>query len=79
MGEDRFKQVNANGFHGLTLRLVNGHSECQLQGELAPLYSEWPLQTVCCRGDARYVENIPRMHATNDMRNNQSPCQAPND
>jgi hypothetical protein len=26
-----------NDFHGLTLRLVNGHRECQLQGELAPL------------------------------------------
>jgi hypothetical protein len=37
MGEDRFKQVNANGFHGLTLRLVNGHNECQLQKELALL------------------------------------------
>jgi hypothetical protein len=37
MGEDRFKQVNANSFHGLTLRLVNGHIECQLQRELAPL------------------------------------------
>jgi hypothetical protein len=37
MGEDRFMQVNGNDFHGLTLRLVNGHSECQLQGELALL------------------------------------------
>jgi hypothetical protein len=37
MGEDKFKQANANGFHGLTLRLVNGHSECQLQGELVLL------------------------------------------
>jgi hypothetical protein len=37
MGEDRFKQVNANGFHGLTLGLVNAHSECQWQGELVPL------------------------------------------
>jgi hypothetical protein len=37
MGEDKFKQVNANGFHGLTLHLINGHSKCQLQGELAPL------------------------------------------
>ncbi len=37
MGEesDKFKQINANDFHGLTLRLVNDHSECQLQGELA--------------------------------------------
>jgi len=35
MGENKFRQVNANDFHGLTLRLVNGHSECQLQGELA--------------------------------------------
>jgi hypothetical protein len=35
MGEDMFNQVNANNFHGLTLRHVNGHSECQLQGELA--------------------------------------------
>ncbi len=32
VGENRLKQVNANDFHGLTLRLVNGHSECQLQG-----------------------------------------------
>ncbi len=37
VGEDKFKQVNANDFHGLTLRLVNGHSECQLQKELAHL------------------------------------------
>ncbi len=37
VGEDRFKQVNASGFHGLTLCLVNGHSKCQLQGELVPL------------------------------------------
>ncbi len=37
MGEDRFRQINANDFHGLTLDLVNGHSKCQLQGELAPL------------------------------------------
>jgi hypothetical protein len=37
MGENKFKQVNANDFHGLTLRLVNGHSECQLQGELVHL------------------------------------------
>jgi hypothetical protein len=37
MGENKFKQENANGGHGLTLRLVNCHSECQLQGELAPL------------------------------------------
>jgi hypothetical protein len=40
MGEDRFRQVNANCFHGLTLRLVNGHSKCQLQGELAPLQGD---------------------------------------
>jgi hypothetical protein len=30
VGEDMFKQVNANGFRGLTLCLVNGYSECQL-------------------------------------------------
>jgi hypothetical protein len=76
VGEDKFRQVNANGFHGLTLRLVNGHSECQLQGELAPLKGEWPLQTVYCRGDARYVENIPCMRATNDLHDNQSLCVA---
>jgi hypothetical protein len=28
VGEDRFRQVNANDFHGVTLRLVNGHNEC---------------------------------------------------
>jgi hypothetical protein len=28
VGEDKFRQVNANDFHGLTLRLVNGHNEC---------------------------------------------------
>jgi hypothetical protein len=37
VGEDKFKQINANGFRGLTLRFVNDHSECQLQGELVPL------------------------------------------
>ncbi len=79
MGEDRFKQVNANDFHGLTLRIVNGHNECQLQGELVPLYDEWPLQMICCRGDARYVNNIPHMCATNDLCDNQSLCQMLND
>jgi hypothetical protein len=37
VGENKFKQINANDFHGLTLCFVNDHSECQLQGELAPL------------------------------------------
>jgi hypothetical protein len=79
MGEDRFKQVNANNFHGLTMCLINGHSECQLQGELAPLQGEWPLRTVCYHGDVRYLDNIPRMRTTNDLHDNQSLCQAPND
>jgi hypothetical protein len=30
VGENKFRQVNANGFHGPTLRLVNGHNKCQL-------------------------------------------------
>jgi hypothetical protein len=70
VGEDKFRQVNANGFHGLTLCLINGHSEFQLQGELAPLYGEWPFQMVCRHGDARYVDNIPRVCITNDLRDN---------
>jgi len=37
MGEDEFRQVNANGFHGLTLHLVNGHNEMLIARELAPL------------------------------------------
>ncbi len=32
MGEDRFRQINAKGFHGLTLHLVNGHMNPNCKG-----------------------------------------------
>ena len=40
MSEDRFRQPNPDRGEGLPLRLIDGHGEGQLDGELAPANDE---------------------------------------
>lgn len=69
MAEDRCSKINADIFHRLSLRLVDGNSECKAQRKLQPGKDKRKIVGTSgwCEGGARNEDNIGIVFTAKDL------------